>query len=89
MNIIPTAEEFIKNEIGLGFKKEYPTLYNNIIEQIKKFTKLHVKEALEEAANKAEITKAYQYTKPFFGSVYKERINKDSILNAYSEDNIK
>lgn len=68
-----------KNLIKLNssfWEDDFEEISNLMIE----FARLHVKEALKQATIKAEIKDTYnRYTV----------IDKDSILNAYSEDNIK
>lgn len=74
-NKLPTAEEFAERDGShiMG----YPVL---TINQAIQFAKLHVKEALKVASEKAEIE--YSSRKDF-------EINKESILNSYPLDNIK
>lgn len=51
------------------------------------FTKFHVKAALGEASEKAKVT--YEYTGNTGSEYCDEYVDKDSILNSYSLDNIK
>lgn len=69
-----TAEEFIEETYS-----SVPYELDQIIELMKEFAKLHVQEALEQAAENAKIgyLDGYGY------------INKKSILTAYPLDNIK
>ena len=88
MEKIPTAEAFLKmNNI-----KAYPIDTQMMIE----FAKLHVEQALKEASESRCIN---MYNKTWFaqsleaGTKVLDRVNitvdKDSILNSYSLDNIK
>ena len=97
MNIekIPTAEEWLLNhkemskydvasydEGGyLGVDEE--ALYKIMIE----FAKLHVEAALKEASEKINLTD--EVCEALQNHWFKEYIDKDSILNSYSLDNIK
>lgn len=71
-NKIPTAEEFYNN-----FKPDMIFNHLKVKEMMIEFAKLHVKQALETAAEEAEL------------EMYETWIDKQSILNAYLEDNIK
>ena len=73
---IPTAEEL--NEQFFG--DEYRTDTNDLLIE---FARLHVKAALEAAAEKAETERGYLNNLPV---IY---VTKKSILNAYPLDNIK
>ena len=61
--------------------------FNNTTDMMIEFAKLHVKAALEEASKRGEIlvnrsmSNGYDYSEHY--------INKDSILNAYPDSNIK
>lgn len=81
-NKIPTAEEFINNSSTLedliygDYKDDINWAKSLLAERLKEFAQLHVKAALEAAAeNAAEIPSAYSY--------------KKTILNSYSDENIK
>ena len=80
---IPTAEEFF---FDYSIDNEYDNLSVNCKQEISykaiEFAKLHVKEALKAASEKAEIDPR-SYTHNDY------ELNKDSILNAYPLDNIK
>lgn len=86
MSNIPTAEEFLKIDNGFddndmellakSLKTENRMDISDICQTMIEFAKLHVEEALKKADNHA---KMYNST---------ENI-KDSILNAYSLENIK
>jgi len=86
MEKIPTAEELL-NEILSCLKIEREALDNDpelkpyLLEQINNRTKLHVKAALEAAAQNAKHVHS-AYDNDF-------KINKQSILDSYSEDLIK
>lgn len=91
-NTIPTAEEFMLQHIpngvvnikGIGLgdgKKQYLYEKQYISNMLKEFAKLHVKAALESAAQNAKhIHNAYDND---------FKINRQSILDSYSEDLIK
>ena len=95
MNKTPTAEEWLLNheelsvydveEYGeqgyLGVNKEI--LYTIMIE----FAKLHVKAALEAAANNVEVS--IELSNPYDPESEYAEVNKQSILSAYPESNIK
>lgn len=91
-----TLEQILIDEIAFDcnnkeleeWKKDNPGLWEAIISAMKEASILHSKAALKEASEQAKIVKAFQYSRPIFGSVYKERIDKDSILNAYPEEKI-
>ena len=77
--MIPTAEELLKQH---GFEWSYAEkpLHNVMIE----FAKLHVKEALNQAAENA---KAKEDPDDYgTGDIW---VDRNSILNAYPESNIK
>jgi hypothetical protein len=77
MNNIPTAEKFFLLAENWGFAGK------QVHEKMIEFAKLHVKAALKEASEKATAGHSYPWThnEPY--------VDKDSILNAYSLDNIK
>lgn len=74
--MIQTAEKFLKSK-GLGGYQQF----DGVLEE---FAKLHVTKALKQASEKALIFK-----KSNCGSFLDAGICTDSILNAYSLDNIK
>lgn len=84
--MIQTAEEFWS--IGISSESPFSMLTElrksgmakHVFEAMRRFTKLHVTEALKQASEKAEIRRIMYAD---------ETINKDSILEAYSLDNIK
>jgi hypothetical protein len=92
---IPTAEEFLGNKQFMRSDLQCETNYQLMIE----FAKLHVKLALEEASKKADLNhyeevedwmdehNPFNMTIDNLGNIY--AINKNSILNAYPEENIK
>ena len=81
------AEEFL-------IKKNYP-LYNNfgglgmyyVKEAMIEFAKMHVQEALRLASVEAEVE--HELSNPYDPNSEYQIVNKDSILNAYSLENIK
>lgn len=82
MSKIPTAEEFSK---GVTHHLEIP----KFAEVLKTFAKLHVQAALE-AAYQNTIIEEKEIYDPLNGDSWNQYIvNKDSVLNAYSLDNIK
>lgn len=76
MEKIPTALELFQTG-------EFTKIQDAMIE----FAKLHVTAALEEASEKAKVT--YEYTGNTGSEYCDEYVDKDSILNSYSLDNIK
>ena len=82
---IPTAEEFMtENDSmrmprGVSYQKEFG-------EALIEFAKLHVKAALEAAAEKALIE---EQIPEYIREEHYVEVNKDSITNAYPESNIK
>ena len=82
-----TSEEFL-------IKKNYP-LYNNfgglgmyyVKEAMIEFAKMHVQEALRLASVEAEVE--HELSNPYDPNSEYQIVNKDSILNAYSLENIK
>ena len=97
MNKIPTAEELLKDIVSC-LKMEWEDLKNDpdlipyLIEEINNRTKLHVQDALKEAAEKATATIEVEYddqpSSSFPPSEYAV-VDKQSILNAYPATNIK
>lgn len=90
MNKIPTAEEFCNERLGF---EEYGTDVPYFMIQ---FAKFHVKTALKKASEKAfveyidlETNKVFDYTDVITDDGVGVNINKNSILNAYSLENIK
>lgn len=86
----PTAEEFIKEGVeGCPLRDIINNLNDEeIIEIMIDFAKLHVKLALEAAANNADL---YPNSNCYGEGGYctNTRVDKDSILNAYPLENIK
>lgn len=79
-----TAEEFLKNSKNVNYTslKDEVKLY--FIEQdLIEFAKMHVQEALKQASEKAQA-----YNKPKFSSDINPQVDMESILNAYSLENI-
>lgn len=99
-NKIPSAEEFLKSK---GYAK--PSIIvvsgNDVIKLMIEFTKLHVKEALKYASEKAYTdtfskNKNYRWVKMLeefefdpTNFEHKYVVNKKSILSAYPEELIK
>lgn len=82
-----TAQEFIEKRDEYGL-----LVYTNEISEIMiEFTKFHVQKALKEASENAQAGLEYSHHEGEFEDipVYLPVISKDSILNAYSLDNIK
>lgn len=91
-----TAEKFLK-------KKKYPSFNENgglgvhyVKEAMIEFAKLHTQEALKQASEKAFVeyidlktNEEFDYTDVLVDDNVGADVNKDSILNAYSLDNIK
>ena len=80
-NKIPSAEDYLKNSHATGMAFNRKAIQEVMIE----FAKLHVKAALEAAAENAEATEGW--STGFSGSA--ASVNEDSILNAYPEELIK
>ena len=85
---MPTAEEF------LPLPKELGNLIINMIHsKMIEFTKLHVKAALEAASERVvlkEVTTITNHeTSPYMRRKVDTVIDKDLILNAYPDENIK
>lgn len=88
-----TAKEYL---LELGFDDAHlPELFNDddkshyqITELMVEFAKMHVQEALKQASEKAEVATEYENpVNPSMGSF--EVVDKCSILDAYSLDNVK
>lgn len=78
-----TAEKFLN-------KKKYPSFNENgglgihyVKEAMIEFAKIHVQEALKQASEKAQA-----YNKSKFSSDINPQVDMESILNAYSLENI-
>jgi hypothetical protein len=89
-NKIPTSEEFAeRNQYDLESHDEggYLGIDTKIFaENLIEFAKLHVEAALKEASEKVSLTDfAYEFLQE---GAY-DAIDKDTILNSYSLDNIK
>lgn len=78
---IPTAKEYCIDKLNISDEKEHEEASKVLIE----FAKLHVKEALKQASEKAELD--------WFNGGCREcgsnEINRQSIINAYDLNNIK
>jgi len=95
MNKIPTAEEF------LVISDEFETLETKtqekvVIKAMIEFAKSHVKTALQEASKKAYVefvdltnNEIFDYTDIITDDDVGANVNKNSILNSYSLENIK
>jgi hypothetical protein len=93
-NKIQTAEEFIKDrydwssedlERWVDNMSSLPmAMYDNVIDLMLEFAKLHVKAALKAAAENSDA-----YNKPKFERDVNPAVDLESILNAYPESNIK
>jgi hypothetical protein len=92
MEKIITAEELIRAQFCDGEFDEIMEHLNNsiepsIISAMKEFAKLHVKAALKLASEKSKLTN--EVCEVLQEHWFEEYIDKDSILNSYSLDNIK
>jgi len=74
MDEIPTAEEFLFSKVETRSKW--------ITEMMIEFAKMHVKAALEAASKSAQVGEDKF-------NMRSEVVDKDSILNAYPEENIR
>ena len=70
--------------------------FNNVTDMLIEFAKMHVEEALKQASEKGFIEyidlntdETFDYTDVITDDDVEVNINKDSILNAYSLENIK
>ena len=81
-----TAEEFLKNfnEEENNIDKLYYDSY--VKKAMIEFAKMHVQEALKQASEKAEVE--HELSNPYDPNSEYQIVNKDSILNAYSLENI-
>jgi hypothetical protein len=77
-NKIPTASEFMEDYLPRGINYVYPDLAEGAVE----FAKLHVKRALEAAAENAKAFHQYPWThnEPY--------VDVHSVTSAYPESNI-
>ena len=82
-----TAAEFLKNfnEEENNIDKLYYDSY--VKKAMIKFAKMHVQEALRLASVEAEVE--HELSNPYDPNSEYQIVNKDSILNAYSLENIK
>ena len=89
-NRIPTAEEFAeRNQYDLESHDEggYLGIDTKIFaEKLIEFAKLHVEAALKAASEKASLT---DFAYEFLQEGAPDAIDKDTILNSYSLENIK
>lgn len=89
MSKISTAEEFFKSSIPKYQSVSDFMTDGDIFYHAKEFAKLHVQAALKEASENAKIDYIYVSQDEFGDDIYKEQIDKNSILKAYSLSNIK
>ena len=97
MEKIPTAEEFFdSSNLRVSYDTEYQYCKRAVMEKAIEFAKLHVEAALKEASengmvelSKDWITKQQTIHPNQLVSMIEIKINKDSILNSYSLENIK
>jgi hypothetical protein len=82
MKEIPTAEELFKTEYSI-MDNEYPEMAAHVRRKVIEFAKLHVEAALNKASEQVEHKWCERTDTELFD------IDKNSILNAYSLDNIK
>ena len=61
--------------------------FNNVTDMLIEFAKMHVQEALRLASVEAEVE--HELSNPYDPNSEYQIVNKDSILNAYSLENIK
>ena len=61
--------------------------FNNVTDMLIEFAKMHVQEALKQASVEAEVE--HELSNPYDPNSEYQIVNKDSILNAYSLENIK
>jgi len=95
MEKIPTAEDFLRSK-GCGSKqvKDSPDFFYDVTkEDLIEFAKLHVEAALKKASEEVHHNIDIDWVDPYDYSAghngLKGRIDLDSILNAYSLENIK
>lgn len=81
MKNIPSAEEFLKEKYNSDLNS-----FQDNVENLKEFTKLHLEEQQKAILEKAEIDYEPHWSGEQEGSSY---INRDSILNAYPIENVK
>jgi hypothetical protein len=88
MEKIPTAEEFLlKDKNYEELHLDYPKLSKAIQESMIEFAKMHVESALKEASEKAQCEDGAIVDLGF--EIISASVDKDSILNSYSLENIK
>ena len=85
-NQIPTAMDLLDKKYPDFENLDTGCIWSNIEETMVEFAKLHVEAALQAAAKKAELT---EFAYEFLQEGASEAIDKDSILNSYSQDSIK
>lgn len=82
MNKIPTAEKYFKEEFKIA-QEVMPAIWYDLKLKAISFAKLHVKAALEAAAEKSKLDYLHHHV---LGEQIE--INKESIIKAYPETNI-
>lgn len=101
-NNIPTAEELVLSIASPNFWELYNGVKEQLVDKIIEQNKLHVKAALEKAAEDAnligetqhnnrapDVIRDFVYVADSNGPDYGFTVNKESILDAYPEDLIK
>ena len=87
MKTIPTAKTFIINKLTeTQPNSKNPPTSKQVEEWMVEFTKMHVTEALKQASEKAIMSLEESSDDPYDHYAI---VDKDSILTAYSLDNIK
>lgn len=82
MNTLPTAEEFFDSaNIGVSNDTEYVYCQKDVVKKAKEFAKMHVEAALKTASENVYV-ELDEHDMEYI-------VNKKSILNSYSLDNIK
>lgn len=85
MNKIPTVEEILDSYSTFDEFGNRIWMLNNVLNAMKESNKLHVKAALEAAADNAEIINIGSVNSNGENCDYYE-VDKNSILNAYHEN---
>jgi hypothetical protein len=82
-NKVPSSYEFLEDLLSNELED---TSFDSICGFMRKFAKLHVEAALKEASEKASLT---DFAYEFLQEGAPDAIDKDTILNSYSLENIK
>ena len=85
MEKIPTAEEIMQKHLDPHDCLRLSKCYEMTLEAMIEFAKMHVEAALKEASEKAQAIEGWNTG--FSGSA--ASVDKDSIINSYSLENIK